>query len=245
MDTAPRAEREIVLWNPPLLDPELGTRASPLADASRLLAGLVGRGCGRSASRRAARLRSSCIASRASGSTRSDGAAAGAVPRRIHAPAAPGDRATPRRGRAARRLRDGRARARDRRRRARLRDLGRVSRDGRVAAPAVGPGRAAATRGLAVLVASEDALDQFFMREPEALLERTVEAALIDHATPRILAPHVLAAAYEGPLSRRTRRRSGPRPSSSRRPSTSWRRRPRAGCGGPRHARRPRVAPLR
>ncbi len=55
-------------------------------------------------------------------------------------------------------------------------------------------------RGLAVLVASEDALDQFFMREPETLLGRRVEAALLDHANPRILDAHVYAAAYEGPL---------------------------------------------
>ena len=41
-DTAPQAEREVVLWNPELLDAELGTRASALGDASRLLAGLVG-----------------------------------------------------------------------------------------------------------------------------------------------------------------------------------------------------------
>jgi DEAD/DEAH box helicase domain-containing protein len=55
-------------------------------------------------------------------------------------------------------------------------------------------------RGLAVLVASEDALDQFFAREPEALLSRRVEAAILDHANPRILDPHVLAAAFEAPL---------------------------------------------
>ena len=57
------------------------------------------------------------------------------------------------------------------------------------------------SHGLAVLVASDDALDQFFMREPEALLERRVEATRLDHANPRILDPHVYAAAYEGPLS--------------------------------------------
>ena len=51
-----------------------------------------------------------------------------------------------------------------------------------------------------MLVASEDGLDQFFVDDPPALLERTAEAALIDHATPRILDGHVLAAAYEGPL---------------------------------------------
>src|SRR5205085_5739148 len=54
--------------------------------------------------------------------------------------------------------------------------------------------------GLAVLVASEDALDQYFMREPQALLDRQVEAAILDHANPRVLDGHVLAAAYEAPL---------------------------------------------
>ncbi len=57
-------------------------------------------------------------------------------------------------------------------------------------------------RGLAILVASDDALDQFFAREPDALLSRRVEAAILDHANPRILDPHVLAAAFEAPLER-------------------------------------------
>src|SRR4029078_4630730 len=43
-DAAPRAERTIALCTPPLLDAELGLRASALGEASRLLAGLVGRG---------------------------------------------------------------------------------------------------------------------------------------------------------------------------------------------------------
>src|SRR5436190_12151505 len=43
-DAAPRAERTIALWNPPLLDEELGLRASALGDAARLMAGLVSRG---------------------------------------------------------------------------------------------------------------------------------------------------------------------------------------------------------
>jgi DEAD/DEAH box helicase domain-containing protein len=51
-----------------------------------------------------------------------------------------------------------------------------------------------------VLVASEDGLDQFFMREPDKLLGRRVEAAILDHANPRVLAGHVRAAAYEAPL---------------------------------------------
>src|SRR5438309_2124736 len=35
-DAAPRAERTIALWNPPLLDEELGVRASALGEASKL-----------------------------------------------------------------------------------------------------------------------------------------------------------------------------------------------------------------
>src|ERR671924_323581 len=43
-DGAPRAERTVLLWNPPLVDEELGRRASALGDAARLLADLVERG---------------------------------------------------------------------------------------------------------------------------------------------------------------------------------------------------------
>src|SRR5207248_2202413 len=42
-DAAPRSERTVAFWNPPLLDVELGLRASPLGEASRLLASLVQR----------------------------------------------------------------------------------------------------------------------------------------------------------------------------------------------------------
>jgi DEAD/DEAH box helicase domain-containing protein len=54
--------------------------------------------------------------------------------------------------------------------------------------------------GLAVMVASEDALDQYFMREPETLLGRRVEAAILDHENPRVLDGHIAAAAFEAPL---------------------------------------------
>jgi DEAD/DEAH box helicase domain-containing protein len=54
--------------------------------------------------------------------------------------------------------------------------------------------------GLAVMVATEDALDQYFMREPEMLLGRRVEAAILDHANPRVLDGHVAAAAFEAPI---------------------------------------------
>ena len=72
--------------------------------------------------------------------------------------------------------------------------------------------------GLAVLVASEDALDQYFMREPDALLGRRVEAAILDHANPRVLDGHVRAAAFEAPIDDADARdRSATRRSSARR----------------------------
>src|SRR5260370_5903137 len=43
-EAALRAERTVVLWNPPLVDEELGLRGSPLAEAAKLQAELVGRG---------------------------------------------------------------------------------------------------------------------------------------------------------------------------------------------------------
>jgi DEAD/DEAH box helicase domain-containing protein len=43
-DGAPKAERTVALWNPPLLDEELGLRGSALAEASKLMADLVTRG---------------------------------------------------------------------------------------------------------------------------------------------------------------------------------------------------------
>ncbi len=66
-------------------------------------------------------------------------------------------------------------------------------------------------RGLAVYVAGEDALDQFFCRHPEAFLERPVEAAILDHESPLIYRAHLLCAAHEGPLSRGDAEFLGPR----------------------------------
>jgi DEAD/DEAH box helicase domain-containing protein len=198
-DTSPRAEREVVLWNPELLDPELGTRASPLGDASKLLAGLVGRGlrviCF-TKSRKAAEL----VHRFASDRLDTEHAARLAPYRAGYTPE--------QRREIERRLVEGEllgVTATD------ALELGidigsldcaiSVGFPGTVASLRQQWGRAGRReRGLAVLVASEDALDQFFVDDPPALLERTAEAALIDHSTPRILDGHVLAAAYEGPL---------------------------------------------
>src|SRR5262245_47376142 len=54
--------------------------------------------------------------------------------------------------------------------------------------------------GIALYVAGEDALDQFFCRHPEEFLERPVEAAILDHESEQIHAAHLLCAAHEGPL---------------------------------------------
>jgi DEAD/DEAH box helicase domain-containing protein len=56
-------------------------------------------------------------------------------------------------------------------------------------------------RGLAVYVAGEDALDQYFCRHPDSFLDRPVEAAILHHENEPIHLAHLLCAAYEAPLS--------------------------------------------
>ena len=198
-DTSARAERDVVLWNPALLDPELGVRASALSEASLLMSGLVSKG-----------LRTICFAkSRKAAelihrftSDRVDTATAARL-----APYRAGYTPSQRRE-IERRLMEGELLGVSATDALELGiDIGQLD-----CAISVGfPGTVASLRqqwgragrrgqGLAVLIASEDALDQFFMREPEALLERRVEATRLDHANPRILDPHVYAAAYEGPV---------------------------------------------
>jgi DEAD/DEAH box helicase domain-containing protein len=55
-------------------------------------------------------------------------------------------------------------------------------------------------RGLAVYVAGEDALDQFFCRHPDEFLERPVEAAIINYENEEIHDAHLVCAAHEGPI---------------------------------------------
>jgi DEAD/DEAH box helicase domain-containing protein len=66
-------------------------------------------------------------------------------------------------------------------------------------------------RGLALYVAGEDALDQFFCRHPEDFLERPVEAAILDHESTLIHRQHILCAAYEHELTRADAEFLGPR----------------------------------
>jgi DEAD/DEAH box helicase domain-containing protein len=91
-------------------------------------------------------------------------------------------------------------------------------------------------RGLAVYIAGEDALDQFFCRHPEDFLERPVEAAILDHESPLIFRQHLLCSAHEGPLSHADGEFLGPRWEAHAEVLLSageLRRRPDAGGGGP------------
>jgi DEAD/DEAH box helicase domain-containing protein len=198
-DAAPRAERTIALWNPPLVDAELGLRASPLGEASRLMAELVSRG-----------LRTICFAKSRKATELVHRFTSDRVPPQTAKRLAPYRAGyTPQQRREIeQRLLAGEL-------------LGVTATDALELGIDIGaldcaisvgfPGTVASLRqqwgragrrghGLAILVASEDALDQYFMREPEALLGRRVEAAILDHANPRVLDGHVLAAAYEAPL---------------------------------------------
>src|SRR5881396_3685238 len=198
-DAAPRAERTILLWNPELLDAELGLRASALGDASRLMADLVSRGLRTicfAKSRKAAELIHRFTVQRVDAET-----AKRLAPYRAgYTPAQRRD--------IERRLVEGEL-------------LGVAATDALELGIDIGlldcaisvgfPGTVASLRqqwgragrrghGLAVLVASEDALDQYFMREPQTLLGRRVEAAILDHENPRVLDGHVAAAAFEAPI---------------------------------------------
>jgi DEAD/DEAH box helicase domain-containing protein len=198
-DAAPRAERTVALWNPELLDADLGIRASALGDGARLLAQLVQRDLRTicfAKSRKAVELVHRMAADRLDSERRQRIAPyrAGYTPqqrreieRRLVAGELLGVTATDA-------LELGI-------------DIGLLD-----CAISVGfPGTVASLRqqwgragrrghGLAVMVASEDALDQYFMREPETLLGRRVEAAISDFSNPRILDGHVAAAAFEAPV---------------------------------------------
>jgi DEAD/DEAH box helicase domain-containing protein len=206
-DAAPRAERTVILWNPPLLDVELGLRGSALAEAAKLQAGFVELGLRTltfAKSRKSAELIHRFTAERLGDDSRLSPYRAGYT--------------AGQRREIERRLAEGEL-------------LGVSSTDALELGIDIGlldavisvgfPGTVASLRqqwgragrrghGLAVMVATEDALDQYFMREPDKLLGRRVEAAILDHANPRVLAGHVQAAAYEAPIDARDAETLGP-----------------------------------
>jgi DEAD/DEAH box helicase domain-containing protein len=64
---------------------------------------------------------------------------------------------------------------------------------------------------LVVLIALEDALDQYLMRNPDYLFERPIEHAVIDPENPYILAGHLRCATAEVPLWEKDAELFGPR----------------------------------
>jgi DEAD/DEAH box helicase domain-containing protein len=202
-DGAPRAGREVAMWNPPLLDEATGVRRSALSEAADLLAELVTHG-----------VRTICFLKSRRGIELIQRFARENLERRGKPELAA--RIAPYRG--------GYTPQQRREIEARLSggellavvatdalelgiDVGEldaaicVTFPGTVASLRQMWGRAGRRRrGLAVYVAGQDALDQFFCRHPEEFLGRPVEAAILDHANEQIASRHLIAAAYELPL---------------------------------------------
>ncbi len=213
-DGAPRAPRRIAIWNPPVIDPRSMTRRSVLTEAAELLADLVGEGMrticflrsrrGIELIQRFTRMRLEELG-RPELAERIAPYRAGYTPqqrREIEARLAAGDLLAVV---ATDALELGI-------------DIGHldaavcVTFPGTVASLRQMWGRAGRrSEGLALYVAGEDALDQFFCRHPDEFLERPVEAAILDHENDRIQTAHVLAAAYELPLSESDGEFLGPR----------------------------------
>jgi DEAD/DEAH box helicase domain-containing protein len=202
-DGAPRAGRELAMWNPPLIDKATGTRRSALSEAADLLAELVSQG-----------VRTICFLKSRRGIELIQRFARENLERRGKPELAA--RIAPYRGGYTPQQR---REIEDRLSRGDLLavvatdalelgiDVGEldaaicVTFPGTVASLRQMWGRAGRRRrGLAVYVAGQDALDQFFCRHPEEFLERPVEAAILDHGNDQIASRHLIAAAYELPL---------------------------------------------
>ncbi len=202
-DGAPRAGREIAIWNPPVIDAATQTRRSPVSESAELLCELVRRGVrticfmksrrgieliNRMASMRLAEDGDGHLADRIAPYR------AGYTPqqrREIEAKLARGELLAVA---ATDALELGI-------------DVGEldaaicVNFPGTVASLRQMWGRAGRRRrGLAVYVAGQDGLDQFFCRHPDEFLERPVESAILDHRSEQIRMLHLVAAAYEHPL---------------------------------------------
>ncbi len=198
-DSAPKATRRVAMWNPPLLDEQLGVRASALYEAAEVFSELVSSGA-----------RTICFMKSRKGVE--------LILRHATARLEPelADRISPyragytsaQRHEIERRLAAGEL-------------LGVVATDALELGIDIGeldaavcvtfPGTVASLRqmwgragrrgrGLAVYIAGEDALDQFFCRHPDDFLGRPVEAAILDPDSSEIYAEHLLCAAHEAPL---------------------------------------------
>jgi len=213
-DGAPRAERQIAMWNPPLLDEAKGTRASALSEAADLLADLVERGARTICflrSRRGVELIHRFTRLRLEDRGRGDLAERIAPYRAGYTPS--------QRREIERRLMGGELLGVAATSALELGiDVGEldaaicVTFPGTVASLRQMWGRAGRrSTGLAMYVAGDDALDQFFCRHPNEFLDRPVEAAILDHESEEIHRQHLAAAAYELPLDAQDAEVLGPR----------------------------------
>jgi DEAD/DEAH box helicase domain-containing protein len=198
-DGAPRASRTVAMWNPPLLDEDLGIRGSALYEAAEVFSDLISAGAKTICfmkSRKGVELILRHARDRLDDDSK--------------------DRIAPYRGGYTPQQRQ------DIQRRLSAGELlGVVATDALELGIDVGeldaaicvtfPGTVASLkqmwgragrrgRGLAVYVAGEDALDQFFCRHPSEFIDRAVEAAILDPHSPEIYAEHLLCAAHEAPL---------------------------------------------
>ena len=202
-DGAPHAERQVAMWNPPLVDEDAGIRGSALSEAAQLLSELM-----------QAEVRTICFLKSRRGveliqrftKLRLEDAGHGDLAERI-APYRAGYTPTQRRE-IERRLAEGdllAVVATD------ALELGIDVGDLDAAICVTFPGTVASLRqmwgragrrntGLALYVAGDDALDQFFCRHPDEFLDRPVEQAILDHESEEIHIQHLVAAAYELPL---------------------------------------------
>ncbi|MCB0869123.1 MAG: DEAD/DEAH box helicase [Solirubrobacterales bacterium] len=202
-DGAPGAGREVRIWNPPLVNPAIGARRSALAEGADLLADLVAsevRTICFLKSRKGIELIRKFAADRLTEKGRPDLASRIAPYRAGYTPA--------QRREIEAKLVSGEL-------------LGVASTDALELGIDIGgldaaicvtfPGTVAGLkqmwgragrrdRGLAVYIAGPDGLDQYFCRHPDEFLERPVEAAILDHLSPEIRDQHLVAAAYELPL---------------------------------------------
>jgi DEAD/DEAH box helicase domain-containing protein len=208
-DGAPAAARQVAMWNPPLLDAELGIRGSALYEAAEVFAELVSAGA-RTICFMKSRKGVELILRHAVDRLETELAERIAPYRAGYTPAQRQD--------IQRRLTSGEL-------------LGVVATDALELGIDIGeldaaicvtfPGTVASLRqmwgragrrsqGLAVYIAGEDALDQFFCRHPREFLTRAVEAAILDPHNPQIYGEHLVCAAHEAPLNEADERFFGP-----------------------------------
>src|SRR5947207_3091985 len=213
-DGAPRSERQVAMWNPPLLDEQTGARVSSLTEASNVLARLVEEGVRTICflkSRRGVELLQKFTRLRLEDAGRAELAELIAPYRAGYTPA--------QRREIEHRLAAGELMAVCATNALELGiDIGEldaaicVTCPGTVASLRQMWGRAGRREaGLAMYIAGDDALDQFFCRHPDEFLDRAVESAILDHENEDIHLPHLMAAAYELPLTEDDADYIGPR----------------------------------